>query len=163
MFQGLTQGATIPVLYRNIPRVADGRVISVNTHMPAYNPQQPLAVMNGPVTDITVQVGSETIPFAGLPANGVVANFPDKGYFLATDRSAILREAEVTATALRQDLEAVPDKEKMLKGYENLIVELSPDRKREAMQEQELNNLRSEVAEMKELLRAALGHNKKEE
>ena len=131
--------------------------------MPAYNPQQPLAVMNGPVTDITVQVGNETIPFAGLPANGVVANFPEKGYFLATDRTAILREAEVTASALRQDLEAVPDKERMLKGYESLIADLDPDKRRDAARERELDSLRGEVAEMKELLLAALGHNKKEE
>ena len=78
MFQALTQGSTVSVLYKNIPKVVDGRVVSVNTHMPVYNPQQPLSMMNGPVTDITVQVADETIPFAGLPANGIVANFPEK-------------------------------------------------------------------------------------
>lgn len=163
MFQGLTQGATIPVLYKNIPRVADGRVISVNTHMPVYNPQQPMALMNGPVTDITVQVGNETIPFAGLPANGVVANFPEKGLFLATERSAILREIEAMSTASKQVLESVPAHQKMVHDCEALLVELNPERKKEAQQAQEMNSLRSEVAELKELLRAALEHSKKEE
>lgn len=163
MFQGLTQGATISVLYKSIPRVADGRVISVNTHMPTYNPLQPMAMMNGPVTDITVQVDNETIPFAGLPANGVVANFPEKGLYLATDRSAILREAEATVTTLRQDLESVPAKEQLLKGYESLILDMNPERKRDMLHEQEISSLRGEVSELKELLRAALGQTKKEE
>lgn len=163
MFQSMTQGATIPVLYKNIPRVADGRVISVNTHMPTYNPQQPMALMNGPVTDITVQVGNETIPFAGLPANGVVANFPEKGLFLATDRTAILREVEATKTTLKQDLDQVPAKQKMYADYEKLSLELNPELQKEAAQAQELASLRGEVAELKELLRASLGQNRKEE
>jgi hypothetical protein len=108
MFQALTQGSTVSILYKNIPKVADGRVISVNTHMPVYNPQQPLSMMNGPVTDITVQVADETIPFAGLPANGIVANFPEKNLFLSTDKTAIVREVEMTADSFRQDLKAVP-------------------------------------------------------
>ena len=163
MFQGLTQGATIPVLYKNIPRVADGRVISVNTHMPTYNPQQPMAMMNGPVTDISVQVGNETIPFAGLPANGVVANFPEKGLFIATEKSAVLREIEAMATASKQVLESVPAHQKMVKDCEALLVELSPEKKLEAQQIQEIASLRGELAELKELLLASTGHNKKEE
>lgn len=163
MFQGLSQGATIPVLYRNIPRVADGRVISVNTHIPTFNPQQPMAMMNGPVTDLTVQVGNETIPFAGLPANGVVANFPEKGIFIATDKSAILREIEAMSAASKQVLESVPTHQKMLADCEALLVELNPERKKEAQQSQELSALRGEIQEMRELLRSALGHTKKEE
>jgi len=163
MFQNLTQGASISVLYRNIPRVADGRVTSVNTHMPTYNPQQPLAMMNGPVTDITVQVGNETIPFAGLPANGVVANFPEKGYFIATDKSAVLREIEAMATASKQVLESVPAHQKMVKDCEALLIELSPEKKMEAQQIQEIASLRSELAELKKLLLASSEQNKKTE
>ena len=151
------------VLYKNIPRVADGRVISVNTHMPTYNPQQPMAIMNGPVTDITVQIGNETIPFAGLPANGVVANFPEKGLFMATEKSAVLREIEAMATASKQVLESVPAHQKMVKDCEALLVEMSPEKKMEAQQMQEITNLRGELAELKRLILASTGQNKKEE
>lgn len=162
MFQSLTQGATIPVLYKNIPRVADGRVISVNTHMPTFNPQQPMAMMNGPVTDISVQVGEETLPFVGLPANGVVANFPDRGLFIATDRAAVLREIESMAMTSRQVLESVPAHQKMVQDCEALILELNPERKKEAQQTQEITALRGELAELKELFLASMGQNKKE-
>ena len=163
MFQALTQGATVSVLYKNTPRVADGRVISVNTHMPTFNPQQPMAMMNGPVTDITVQVGNETVPFAGLPANGVVANFPEKGLFITTDRSAVLREVEAMANASRQVLESVPAHQKMIQDCENILIELNPDRKKDAEQAKELSDLRGQVAELKQLLLASLGQTNKEE
>lgn len=160
MFQGLTQGGTITVLYRNIPRVADGKVISVNTHLPQFNPQQPMAMMNGPVTDITVQVGNDTIPFAGLPANGVVANFPDKGYFISTDKAAVLRELEAMAAASKQILESVPAHQKMVEDCEALLMELNPDRKKEAQQTQEMSAMRDEIAELKKLLLESLGQSK---
>lgn len=163
MFQGLSQGATVQVLYKNTPRVADGRVISVNTHMPTFNPKQPMAMMNGPVTDITVQVDNETIPFAGLPANGVVANFPEKGLFITTDRSAVLREVEAMANASRQVLESVPAHQKMIQDCENILIELNPDRKKDAEQAKELSDLRGQVAELKQLLLASLGQTNKEE
>lgn len=163
MFQNLTQGATVSILYRNIPSVADGRVVSVNTHMPVYNPQQPMAMLNGPVTDLTIQVGNDTIPFAGLPASGVVANFPDKGMFLAIDKSAILREVDSAAASLKQDLESVPAKEKLLQGYEQLRLDLNPGMKKEAQHEAEMSAIKNEMAEMKSLLREFLGQSKKEE
>ena len=37
MFQSLSQGAILSVLYKNEPRVAEGKVVAVNTHMPTYN------------------------------------------------------------------------------------------------------------------------------
>ena len=157
MFQNLNQGATVSLLYRNIPKVVDARVTSVNTHMPQYNPQQPLAMMNGPVTDITIQVGNDTIPFAGLPANAVVANFPDKGYFLAIDKSAVIREVESMIAASKQILESVPAHEKLVSDCEALLVELNPDRKKEAQRVEELSSIRSEMAELKKLLLDSLG------
>ena len=160
MFQGLSQGEMITVLYKNVPRVADGRVLSVNTHMPTYNPQQPMAMMNGPVTDITVQIGNDTVPFVGLPANGVIANFQDKGIFLSTDKSAVVREVEAMANASRQILESVPAQQKMVKDCEALLVELNPERKKEAQQAEEMNAMRGELAELKKLLLASLGQSK---
>ncbi len=161
MFQNLTQGSIITILYKNVPRVVDGRIISVNTHMPQFNPQQPMAMMNGPVTDISVQAGNDTIPFAGLPASGVVANFPDKGLFIATDRSAVVREVESMAAASKQVLESVPAHQKMVSDCEALLIDLNPERKKEAIQTQEMSAMRDEIAELKELLLASLKHSKK--
>ena len=161
MFQALTQGSTISVLYKDVPRVAEGRVLSVSTHMPQYNPQQPLAMMNGPVTDISVQVDNDTIPFAGLPANGVVANFPEKGMFISTDKTAIIREIESMATASKQVLKSFPAHQRMVQNCEALLIELNPERKKEAQHAQEMTEVRGEIAELKRLI-LELGKNKNE-
>ena len=164
MFQSLSQGVIIPILYKNEPRVVDGKIVSVNTHMPTYNPTQPMAMLNGPVTDITVQVGNETIPFAGLPANGVVANFPDKGLFIATDRTAVLREIESMAAVSKQALEQVPAHQKMVESCESLLIQLQPERQKEAQQAQEIESLKTQLTsintkfdKMVEMLSAKLG------
>lgn len=150
MFQGLSQGASIPILYKNIPRVADGKVISVSTHMPTYNPGTPLAMLNGPVCDITVQVGNETIPFMGLPANGVVANFPEKGLFISTDRTAVLREIEAMAETSRQVLASVPSHQKMVKDCEALLVQINPEKQKEAQQAEEISAMKQQITAMGE-------------
>lgn len=160
MFQGLTQGATVSIFYKNEPRrVVDGRVISVNTHMPAYNPQQPMAMMNGPVTDISVQVGNETIPFSGLPANGIVANFSDKGIFISTDKSAVLREVEAFSNASKQILESVPAHQKIVEDCDALLSMLNPEKRKD----EEIASMRGELAELKQLLLSIRGTQNKEE
>ena len=163
MFQGLTQGASISILYRNEPRIVTGKVVSANTHVPAFNPNQPMNMFNGLVTDLTVQVGNETIPFVGLPANGVVANFPDKGIFLAEDSAAIFREVDNAVTAIEQDLATVPAKQKMLEGYKRIRQESNPEAKRDAQREKEMSDLKGELSEMKRMLSAFLGAKTKEE
>jgi hypothetical protein len=162
MFQGLTQGAAVTLFYRNDARIVTGKVVSVNTHMPTYNPNQPMAVFNGLVTDLNVQVGNDTIPFAGLPANGVVADFPSKGIYLAIDSSAAYKEVDTAIAALEQDLSSVPAKEQLLAGYKQLRQDSNPEAKREAEYKKEMAALRGELAEMRDLLLANLKRNNPE-
>ena len=163
MFQNMTQGASVSILYRNEPRIVTGKVVAVNTHMPTYNPQQPMAMFNGLVTDLSVQVGNETIPFAALPANAVVANFPEKGLFLAEDEAAVFREVDNAVSTIEQDLSTVPAKQKLLEGYKLLRQEKNPEAKRDAQREREMSALRGEIAEMRQMLSALVGTKPKEE
>lgn len=163
MFQSLTQGASVSILYRNEPRIVTGKITSVNTHMPTYNPNQPMAMFNGLVTDINVQVGNETIPFSGLPANAVVADFPSRGMFLAIDESAAYREVDTAINAFEQDLATVPAKQKQLEGYRQLRMEKNPDVKREVQREKEMSELKGQLLEMRQMLSALIGTKQKEE
>ena len=160
----MTPGASVTIFYRNEPpRIVTGKVVSANTHMPAYNPNQPMAMFNGLVTDITVQVGNESIPFVGLPANGVVADFPAKGMFLAIEESAAYREVDTAINAFEQDLATVPAKEKLLEGYRTIRMEKNPEVKREAQRDKEMSELRGQLDEMKRMLSEVLGTKPKEE
>ena len=162
MFQGLSQGATLYILYKNEPRMERGRVISANTHIPQFNPAQPQAMFGGMVTDLTVAVGNETIPFAGLPATASVANFPDKGMFVSEDQGMVVNEV----TAMRDNSQRIVDSYDAHKALrdkcEALLLSLDPERQKEVQSAKEMADLKGELAEMKRMLSAFLGSKTKE-
>lgn len=163
MFQGLSQGATIFILHKNEPRVDKGRIVSVNTHLPQFNPSQPQAMFGGMVTDLTVSVGNETIPFAGLPATASMANFPDKGMFVSEDQGMIINEI----TSMRDNSQRVVDSYETHKALRDkcdaLLLSLNPEKQKEIQNAKEMADLKGELAEMKRMLSAFLGAKTKEE
>ena len=163
MFQGLSQGSTLYILYKNEPRMEKGRIISVNTHLPQFNPNQPQAMLGGMVTDLTVSVGSETIPFAGLPANASMANFSDRGLFISEDQGMIVNEL----TSMRENSQRIVDSYDAHKALRDkcdaLLLSLNPEKQREAQNAKDVAELKGELAEMKRMLSAFLGAKPKEE
>ena len=159
----MTQGATLYVLYKNEPRMEKGRIVSVNTHLPQFNPSQPQAMFGGMVTDLTVAVGSETIPFAGLPATASVANFPEKGVFVSEDQGLVINEL----TSMRDNSQRIVDSydaHKVLRDKcDALLISLNPEKQKEMQTAREMAELKGDLAEMKRMLSAFLGTKQKEE
>ena len=162
MFQSMSQGATLFILYKNEPRMEKGRVISLNTHVPQFNPSQPQA-MFGMVTDLTISVGSETISLSGLPSSASVANFPDKGMYVSEDQGMIINEI----TAMRDNSQRVVDSydahKSMRDKCDALLLSLNPEKQKEIQNEKEMAELKGAIAQLKGMLSAALGTKKKEE
>ena len=163
MFQGLSQGSTLYILYKNEPRLEKGRVISLNTHLPQFNPSQPQAMFSGMVTDLTVAVGSDTLPFQGLPATASVANFPDRGLFVSEDQGMVINEL----TAMRDNSQRVVDSYDAHKALRDkcdaLLLSLNPDKQKEMQNAKDVAELKGELAEMKRMLSAVLGTSKTKE
>ena len=159
----MSQGASLYILYKNDPRMERGRVISANTHLPQFNPAQPQAMFGGMVTDLTVSVGNETIPFAGLPATASMANFPDKGMFVSEDQGMIINEI----TSMRDNSQRIVDSYETHKALRDkcdaLLLSLNPDKQKEIQSAKEMEALRGQLAEMKRMLSAFLGTKQKEE
>jgi len=159
----MTQGATLYILYKNDPRMEKGRVISINTHVPQFNPSQPQAMFGGMVTDLTVAVGSETVNLAGLPATASVANFPDKGMFVSEDQGMVINEL----TAMRDNSQRVVDSYDAHKALrdkcDDLLLNLNPEKQKEMQNAKDVAELKGELAELKRMLSAALGTKSKKE
>lgn len=162
MFQGLSQGATLYILYKNEPRMERGRIVSINTHVPQFNPAQPQAMFGGMVTDLNVAVGSETINLAGLPATASVANFPDKGMFVSEDQGMVVNEL----TAMRDNSQRIVDSYEAHKALRDkcdaLLLSLNPEKQTQMQNAKEMADLKGELAEMKRMLSAMLGTKPKE-
>jgi len=159
----MTQGATLFVLYKNDPRLEKGRIVSVNTHLPQFNPSQPQAMFGGMVTDLTVAVGSETIPFAGLPATASVANFPDKGIFVSEDQGLVINELTSMRDNSQRIVESYDAHKALRDKCDALLLSLNPERQKEMQNAKEMADLKGELAEMKRMLSAFLGTKTKEE
>lgn len=158
----MNQGAVLYILYKNEPRLETGRIISANTHLPQFNPSQPQAMLGGMITDLTVSVGSETIPFAGLPASASVANFPDKGIFISENQALVVNEL----TAIRDNSQRIVDSYEahmaLRDKCDDLLLSLNPERQKEMQSAKEMEELKGELAEMKQMLSAFLGSKSKE-
>lgn len=159
----MTQGATLFILHKNDPKVEVGRVVSVNTHLPQYNPNQPQAMFNGMVTDLTVSVGSETIPFLGLPASASTANFADKGLFISEDQGLVVNEITTLRDNSKRIIDSYETNKDLFEKYEALLISMNPDKQREVKSAKELAALKDELSEMKRMLSAILGTKTKEE
>ena len=159
----MTQGATLFILHKNEPKVEVGRVVSVNTHLPQYNPNQPQAMFNGMVTDLTVSVGSETIPFLGLPASASTANFADKGLFISEDQGLVVNEITTLRDNSKRIMDSYETNKDLFEKYEALLISMNPDKQREVKSAKELAALKDELSEMKRMLSAILGTKTKEE
>ena len=163
MFQGLQQGASIYILHKNEPKIEIGRVVSVNTHLPQYNPAQPQAMFNGMVTDLTVSVGSDTVPFLGLPASASVASFADKGLFISEDQGLVVNEITTLRDNSKRIIDSYETNRDLFEKYEALLLSLNPDKQREVRSMKEMAELKDELSEMKKMLSAILGTKSKEE
>lgn len=159
----MNQGATLYILYKNDPRLEKGRIVSVNTHLPQFNPSQPQAMFGGMVTDLTVALGSETIPFAGLPATASVANFPDKGIFVSEDQGLIINELTSMRDNSQRIVESYDAHKALRDKCDALLLSLNPERQKEMQNAKEMAELKGELSEMKKLLSAFLGAKTKEE
>jgi len=162
MFQGMSQGATLYILYKNEPRMEKGRIVSVNTHLPQFNPSQPQAMFGGMVTDITVSVGNETIPFAGLPATASVANFPDKGIFVSEDQSLVVTELTSMRDNSQRIIESYDAHKALRDKCDELLLSLNPEKQKEMQNAKDVADLKGELAELKGMLSALLGTKNKE-
>jgi len=163
MFQGLQQGASLYILHKNEPKMEIGRVISSNTHLPQYNPNQPQAMFNGMVTDLTVSVGSDTVPFLGLPASASVANFADKGLFISEDQGLVVNEITTLRDNSKRIIDSYETNKDLFEKYEGLLLALNPDKQREVQSAKEMAELKDELSEMKRMLSAILGTKSKED
>lgn len=156
MFQGLPQGAAqiaqgsaLYILNRKEPNVIPATVVNVSQpHVSKSAQTNPALALQGFVVDLTLSMGNETTTIE-FPVNSANANYPDKGWFVSNDRLAVTREIESMANMSKQILSQVPMHEKMVKGCEALLMQLNPEKQKEAQQAEEISMLKAQIEEMK--------------
>lgn len=157
MFQSLRTGATVFILYKNeIPRIEYGEVLTVGLPTPQFNAtsyQQNGQFMPAKnVVDIKVNVNGQTVDLQKLPADSSIADFGNNGMVVSTSKDAILTEISTLRNNSQRVIESVDKHKKNIEYCDKLIEDLNPEVKKEAERREEIDNLKNEIAGLKDLL-----------
>jgi hypothetical protein len=158
MFSGLRAGTPLYILNRNEIATAVGEVVSVSNQIPQFpHATTPQWASTTLVVDVTVRLeGGQEVTYSKLPANQIVADVQGTALVVSESRDAIVNELHNICKQHERELELVPHRQQMVTRCKEQIVELNPQAKVEAERDKELQAMRSEMAELKELLARAL-------
>lgn len=161
MFQNLRQGAQIYVLHKgDVPTLDIGEVVSIGIPTPLLNattyPQNSQFLPQKMGVDVKIKVNNQTLDLQKLPCDNVIADFGNNGIVVATTKDAILSEIESIRSNSQRIIESVDLHEKVIVSCSKLIEDLSPEVRQQAERNKEMDSMKQEISEMKELIATLL-------
>lgn len=156
MYQGLqpqgvgqfAQGSTLYIFNRKDFTVTSATITAMSApHIPKAAQGNPALALQGLVYDISLNLGDSSTSIE-FPVNSASANYPDKGWFISADSLIVSREIEAAINGAKRDLEQVPWKQEIVKKGPTLLMQLNPDKKREAQRDEEIEAMRKQIETM---------------
>lgn len=149
MFSNLRTNSQIYILHRDTtPYIEIGQVVSVSQIRPKY--QNNYLSPQEQVVDIVVSINGSNTTLQGLPANLDVA---DQGtlngsLFISTSRDAMNSEINSMRQKSLDILNSVEQHKKTIQDCEVLLQRLNPEFAEQKQQKQEIDVLKTQMAEM---------------
>ena len=149
MFSNLSQNSILYVLDLNsTPKVLSGPIERVSIPRPKYNTFNPNMEM---IVDIIATINGERREFKGVP-NSSIANFGDTAFVLAENKEALNSYINAMLQNSRSVIESVEKHQKLIADYEEALSELNPAIKADKEKDKAIQNLQSQVAELKDII-----------
>lgn len=144
----IAQGATLYVFNRKDFTVTMASVLNVSQpHFSKAAQTNPALGMQGFVVDLSLSLGSVATSVE-YPVNSQGANYPEKGWYISPDRTAVTREIEAASNSSKQFLSQRPYHEMVVQKAPSLLMQLNPERQLEAQQAEKIARLESQLAEI---------------
>jgi len=157
MLSGLRPGTPVYVLYKNEPRFATAKVVSISNQYPQFNFQQPLNPGQNVAVDIAIEVNGKTETYQRIPLNSSIAEFPEKGVLISETRDGIINEVNAIRAASQTALEQVEGHKRVIAACDQLLFDLNPQLKKDQEQAQEIATLKDQIAGMSDQIAALTG------
>lgn len=149
MFSNLSQNSILYVLDLNsTPKVLSGPIERVSIPRPKYNTFNPNMEM---IVDITATINGERREFKGVP-NSSIANFGDTAFVLAENKESLNSYINAMLQNSRSVIESVEKHQRLIADYEDALAELNPAIKADKEKDKAIQNLQSQVAELKDII-----------
>lgn len=143
----IAQGTALQILNRKDMTLIPATVTNVSPpHIPKEAQSNPALMWQGLVVDLTLQTGSETTTVE-YPVNGTGASYPKQGWYISPDPLLICREIETMGKAADTALATMPWHQLVKERAPQLVLQLNPERRKEAQQAQEIEMLKKKLDE----------------
>lgn len=149
MFSNLSQNSILYVLdLNNSPKILSGPIERVTPPRPKYNTFNPNMEM---VVDIFATINGERREFKGVP-NGSIANFGTDAFMLADSKDTLNSYINAMMQNSKSVLDSVEKHQNLIANYEQALSELNPEIRVNKEKDEAIQNLQSQVAELKNML-----------
>ena len=150
MFQGLRPNSIFYVLDKGEnPSLKIGQVVSVSNpqpKFPTYTPGQFNPQPMETTVDVVVKLPNEQMEFKQLPSNMQIAN--SENLMISESREAMDAEVEAMYRHSKEIVESEPYHKKVMEECAKMRAVLNPQIAKDRQQEEDINNLKSEVSGM---------------
>lgn len=147
MFSNLSQNSILYILdLNNNQKILSGPIERVTPPRPKFTTFNPNMEM---IVDIIAVVNGERREFKEVP-NTSIANFGD--FILAENKDSLNSYINAMLQNSKRILESVSEHEKKIQCYEAALIELNPDKKADKEKDAAIQNLQSQVAELKDII-----------
>lgn len=156
MFQNIRQNSQVYILHKNgKPSLEIGIVQSVSNPMPKYSlsPQSYYSPQEM-IVDLVVSVGDRNIPYPKISANADVAEFVGDGVIIATSREAMNTEVANLKQRSVEAINSVGYHRDVVSACDGILNTLNPEFAERQKQQNEIGELKQQIAELKKMLMA---------
>ena len=149
MFSNLSQNSILYILdLKGDTKVISGPVEKVSIPRPKYNTFNPGMEM---IVDITANINGERREFKGVPNNSI-ADFGEDTFVLAENKDALNAYINSMLQNSKNIVNSIEKHQTLITKYEEAIQELNPDIKANKEKDKAIQDLKGEIAELKQMI-----------
>lgn len=158
MFGNLIKGSRVYLLNKSDATMNIGEVSNIGAPQPMYGASFTPNVMQPQKTtiDISVKLGERTIEIKQLPSENNVANFESDNMIVCENQDTLVSEIENLRKRSQDVLDSMDRHQTIVINCDDLLREMNPRAK-------EIDNLREELKDVKELLSQLINSKDKKE
>lgn len=150
-FSNLRNSNQLFILHKeSVPTLEIGKVVNITPPIPKYgntgmyNPEM--------IIDITADVNGTITNFQKLPANGEIADFGNN-IVISCSKDAMNNEVVALQQRSNDVVNSIELHKNIIKGCDDILLQLNPEIKEKQRQEEENKALREEVNSLKEMFK----------
>lgn len=159
MFKSLRPNNSVYILHKDTATMDIGTLVSVTNPIPKYQFQPMYTAPQEMVVDIVVNVNNQDVSYKQLPAHSDLADFGDNNIVITDNREAMNSEVMSLKQKSLSILDSVEYHKNLINCCDKMLADLNPEFAEKQNQQNEINQLKSNVSELSDKITKLLALN----